>query len=178
MSKIDSNPDQELDSQIVDRLNLAMPVNDTGEVLRQRMRNEIVSRSRVHGPIPKRESRNDPGDAGFNLDALTTARPDEVGQWKQLAPGLEKQLLFSTGQCEGFLLRLAPGAAIPEHEHARDEECVVVSGSVMVDGLEMTAGTFHLAPAGVLHRKIISEAGALLFIKSGHFRQGGLAVAG
>lgn len=106
--------------------------------------------------------------ASAGLTELYSVRVDE-GDWRTILPGVELKMLFANGAtgAESFLLRLAPGASLPPHQHAAHEECVVLQGEIAMGATTLTAGDYHLAPRGVAHDTIVSRAGALLFLRRG-----------
>ncbi len=63
------------------------------------------------------------------------------------------------------LWRLKPGARIKGHVHQNDEECYVIEGSVGIENHKLHAGDYHVMKKGSIHADIISEEGALLFLK-------------
>ena len=68
-------------------------------------------------------------------------------------PGIEtKTLLFerATGLCT-VLLRMAPGAKLPDHEHVLIEQTYVLEGSLVCGEGECKAGEFVWRPAGSRH---------------------------
>lgn len=67
--------------------------------------------------------------------------------------GIEtKTLLFerATGLCTA-LLRMAPGAKLPDHEHVLIEQTYVLEGSLVCGEGECKAGEFVWRPAGSRH---------------------------
>jgi len=98
--------------------------------------------------------------------ALVTVH-EAGGKWQALGPLIKRKRLFRSEQGEAFLYRLAPGARVPAHPHASDEECVLIEGEVMVGDLFMRRGDFQLAPKGLPHTEIHTETGALLYIRTG-----------
>lgn len=104
--------------------------------------------------------------ASAGLTELYSVRADE-GDWRTILPGVELKMLFadSATGAESFLLRLAPGASLPPHQHAGHEECMVVQGEIAMGTTTLTAGDYHLAPRGVAHDTIVSRTGALLFLR-------------
>jgi anti-sigma factor ChrR (cupin superfamily) len=98
-------------------------------------------------------------------------KPDEV-PWQQLQfPGCEiKPLYFDpkTGMAT-LLFRMAPGAVLPDHEHALLEQTWVLEGS-LVDkdgpdaGLEVKAGEFVWRPAGSRHSAWCPNGGLMIAI--------------
>jgi quercetin dioxygenase-like cupin family protein len=65
-----------------------------------------------------------------------------------------------------YLLRLAPGASLPPHRHALDEECLVLEGTLRVGShTEVHAGGFHLAHRGALHPTVSTVTGATIYLR-------------
>ncbi len=87
------------------------------------------------------------------------------GQWQAFGPGLTLKVLHEHEGIMSYLVRLAPGAMLPPHRHPVDEECVVLEGSLRIGELEVGAGGFHLGRQDVLHMPIVSEQGALIFLR-------------
>lgn len=96
--------------------------------------------------------------------ALLTIRAAE-GEWLRLGPKLEMKTLRKDADTTSFLLRLAPGAVLPPHEHERDEECICLEGEVRFGDILVKAGDFHLAPRGTPHGLMRSRTGALLYLR-------------
>jgi anti-sigma factor ChrR (cupin superfamily) len=79
-------------------------------------------------------------------------------------PGIEQKVLLedeATG-LQTLLIRMAPGARLPLHEHADIEQTYVLEGSLADDeGNDVCAGNFIWRPKG--HRHVAwSPKGALL----------------
>jgi len=96
----------------------------------------------------------------------TVVRADE-GEWKKLLPGITvKTLHLDTAQgTQTSLWRLEPGARVPPHPHSKDEECLVLEGSIIHDDKIYHQGDFLLAKAGVRHGDFVAPEGALLMIR-------------
>ena len=98
-------------------------------------------------------------------------RVDEL-EWKKTRfPGCEaKTLLFDrdTGLVTA-LMRFAPGAVLPDHEHVKIEQTYVLEG-ILVDregpdaGLAVGKGDFVWRPAGSRHSAWCPEGGLMLAI--------------
>ena len=67
---------------------------------------------------------------------------------------------------ETSLWRMAPGARIPAHPHLLEEECLIVEGSLNVDGVAYGAGDYLFARAGDRDPVFHAPEGALLLIRS------------
>jgi quercetin dioxygenase-like cupin family protein len=99
-------------------------------------------------------------------DSLTI-HADE-GRWHVIVPGVDFKLLHQDERVKSFLLRIAPGAEVPAHEHPTDEECLVLEGEAYVGGLRLAAGAYHLARKGSRHAgNLRSVSGAVVLIHTG-----------
>lgn len=95
---------------------------------------------------------------------LVTVPPADDG-FQRFVDGVQIKVLHETGGLMSYLLRFAPGAALPPHRHPVDESCIVLEGELQIgDSLVVPAGGFHLAPAGSLHAAVASRDGALIFL--------------
>jgi anti-sigma factor ChrR (cupin superfamily) len=95
------------------------------------------------------------------------------GEWRDLAPGVTLKLLrgdAASGTMTAFI-RMAPGSSLESHRHARDEECLLVSGEIFIGGHRLAAGDLHVAGAGTDHEEITSPRGALMLVRA-EYRQG------
>jgi quercetin dioxygenase-like cupin family protein len=86
--------------------------------------------------------------------------------WRNFLPGIERKVLHEKNGVMSYLLRLGPGAVLPAHHHPVDEECVVLQGSLRIGtSLVLQTGDFHLAHEGLPHDTIVSDEGALIFLR-------------
>lgn len=90
------------------------------------------------------------------------------GEWAPFVPGIRIKTLRrdETEGTQTSLWRIEPGAQVPPHPHTREEECLVLEGSVIHDGIEYFPGDFLLAPPGERHQPFLAPRGALLMIRS------------
>jgi anti-sigma factor ChrR (cupin superfamily) len=95
-----------------------------------------------------------------------TVRADE-GEWVPLARGSEIKILLvdKVKRERSFLLRLAPGGHVPAHDHPTTEECMVLSGDMVIGDTVFYPGDFHAAIAGVRHPPLTSRNGGVIFIR-------------
>lgn len=95
-----------------------------------------------------------------------TVRVDE-GEWLPLARGAEIKILLvdKVKRERSFLLRLAPGGHVPAHDHPTTEECMVLSGDMVIGSTVFYPGDFHAAIAGVKHPALTSRNGGVIFIR-------------
>jgi len=95
-----------------------------------------------------------------------TVRANE-GEWVPLARGSEIKLLLvdKVKRERSFLLRLAPGGYVPPHDHPTTEECVVLSGDMVIGDTVFYPGDFYAAIAGVKHPALTSRDGGVIFIR-------------
>ena len=101
-----------------------------------------------------------------NLDPLFSrfVRVSELPWETTKFPGVEiKTLLLdkSTGPLT-CLLRMAPGARLPDHEHVLIEQTYVMEGRLVDDHGEVGAGDFVWRPAGSRHEAWTPEGGLMI----------------
>ena len=85
--------------------------------------------------------------------------------WETTAdPGVEIKVLLvekETGLMT-MLLRMAPGAKLPDHEHVLIEQTYVLEGSLVCGEGECRAGEFVWRPAGSRHEAWAGPQGGLM----------------
>ena len=91
--------------------------------------------------------------------------PPRAAGWQPFGEGVSIKVLHEAGGIMSYLLRLAPGASLPAHRHPVDEECVVLEGEVQIGALRVVTGGFHLGRKDVLHDRLASEGGAVIFLR-------------
>lgn len=64
------------------------------------------------------------------------------------------------------LMRFAPGARFPAHDHPAGEELLVLSGAVRLGDALLEEGDFQWTPSGEIH-EVTSDQGALVLVHSG-----------
>jgi anti-sigma factor ChrR (cupin superfamily) len=90
------------------------------------------------------------------------------GEWLRLLPGVTIKTLHVDREhgTQTSLWRLEAGARIPPHPHTKDEECLVLEGSITHDGVRYRQGDFLFTRPGLRHKDFIAPEGALLMIRS------------
>ena len=97
--------------------------------------------------------------------AVTTVPASDSG-WTELLPKVRAKRVFTDGTAESWLVRLEAGARAPAHEHPGTEECVVLEGSIRyIGGSVLKAGDFEAVQAGGRHAELVSDSGALVFLR-------------
>ncbi len=107
-----------------------------------------------------------PGDSRF-VDVA------ELPWQKARFPGVEFKTLL-VDEATGLLttlMRMAPGASLPDHEHVRIEQTYVLEGRLVDDDGEVSAGNFVWRPAGSRHDAHAPDGALLIavFIKPNRF---------
>lgn len=97
-----------------------------------------------------------PGEASF------TVRDAEAG-WPEYAPGIRRRVLWQRDGQAALLYYAQPGAAVPQHTHGHDEECLMVQGELFLDDLLLQEGDYQLAPAGTGHRVTETDTGVVIY---------------
>jgi anti-sigma factor ChrR (cupin superfamily) len=103
-----------------------------------------------------------------NLPALFSrfVRVDELPWEKTRFPGIECKTLFfdrANGHVT-VLMRMAPGARLPDHEHVLVEQTYVLEGRLVDTDGECGPGDFVWRPAGSRHEAWTPEGGLMLAI--------------
>lgn len=145
MTEPDPPPEDELTPEELARIAQALPGVSPGRVRKKRMKTLLLERTR-----PK-----------------TRVVRDEEGDWLAFLPGVTIKVLRldKLAGTQTSLWRLAAGARIPPHPHSAEEECLILEGSVMHEGVEYRAGDYLLAGDNVRHSGFESPDGALLMIR-------------
>jgi anti-sigma factor ChrR (cupin superfamily) len=87
--------------------------------------------------------------------------------WVHLAKHVQAKVLHDDGTSLSWLLKLLPGGGLPEHDHADGaEECMVLEGSLRINGEHFHAGDYQIALPGSVHHEVFSEAGSLVYLRS------------
>jgi anti-sigma factor ChrR (cupin superfamily) len=103
-------------------------------------------------------------DAETAIDTYATNSRLEQGEWQAVRPGVWRKRLWDD---RTWLGRVEPGHAFPPHHHDQVEHCLVLAGSMVVDGVEFGPGDYHAPVAGSDHGTISTPVGLLLLIRRG-----------
>jgi anti-sigma factor ChrR (cupin superfamily) len=125
---------------------------DTGESPRPAVLQRLMSRvGEARAPLPAGFS--------FRLGSEQDWQPHQV-------PGIKMKVLAMNEQrgYAALLLDVAPGTVFPAHHHGGDEECYVISGSVVACGRRIGAGDFHHADAGSDHGELWTDEGCRVLL--------------
>jgi putative transcriptional regulator len=63
------------------------------------------------------------------------------------------------------LIRLGPGAVVPEHSHNKEEHMVILDGELHLGSHLLRQGDVHIAPPGSWHPPITTERGVLMLLR-------------
>jgi quercetin dioxygenase-like cupin family protein len=96
----------------------------------------------------------------------TVTRRAGTGKWIEVGPGLRIKILnrIESLNRHTFMAELQPGATYVDHDHEQDEEIYMISGDLIIGGLELRQGDFHVARAGKHHPVHRSRTGCLCII--------------
>ncbi len=81
-------------------------------------------------------------------------------------PGIERSL-FRNNDAGGrsSVVRLAAGTRFPRHAHHGTEEVLVLSGTVLIDGVELGVGDYLFTSPGEEH-DVVAAVDAMIFVSS------------
>jgi anti-sigma factor ChrR (cupin superfamily) len=128
---------------------------DVAPELAARIKGRVLARIGAAQPAAPAEAR-----PGF-VDVLAAAG------WQPFAPGVEMKILFEDGVSRSWMVRMAPGAQLPAHEHdVGEEECLVLEGDVWLGDQLFGPGDYQLAERGTWHGPVRSDRGCVMFVRS------------
>lgn len=84
-------------------------------------------------------------------------------RWSPTSPGARVMSLCGDTQVVSMLVRFDAGAAVPDHHHALDEDCLVLEGDMFLGDILLRAGDYQLAPQGGSHFGETSDGGVTFF---------------
>ncbi len=93
--------------------------------------------------------------------------PADGGDWRVLADRVYLKVLMRdeiTGQAT-YLVRYSPGTSFPVHPQRSVEECMLISGDLRIGDIDMRPGDLQIAVPGLLHGPLVSQGGALVFVR-------------
>jgi quercetin dioxygenase-like cupin family protein len=116
-----------------------------------RMRARILQSVRPPEPPPT-------GTATFSpaADGWVDPAPNVRMKW------LRKDEVAGTQE---VLIRLGPGAVVPEHSHNKEEHMVILDGELHLGSHLLRQGDVHIAPPGSWHPPITTERGVLMLLR-------------
>lgn len=88
-------------------------------------------------------------------------------QWKSTETSGVERSLFRNNELGGrsSVVRLRQQARVPRHAHHGDEEVVVVSGTVLIGGVELSEGDYLFTQPGEEH-DVVALTDAIIFVSS------------
>ena len=136
-------------------------------------RSEVASLYDAVTPVALAVPRREP-PAHVREQLLAAARrPGRYTAWADDAtwietglPGIRSRVLAvdTARSLVTLLIRAEPGAVYPPHVHHGPEDCLVIRGSVVIDGQVLRPGDFHHADEDSEHGEITTTGGAEVLI--------------
>jgi len=84
-------------------------------------------------------------------------------RWRQTFEGVEVLPMWGSTDITSMLVRFAPGASVPDHPHAANEDCLMLDGEMFLGDILLRPGDYQMAPAGVGHFGETSDVGCTFF---------------
>jgi quercetin dioxygenase-like cupin family protein len=84
-------------------------------------------------------------------------------RWRPTFEGVEVLPMWGSTDITSMLVRFAPGASVPDHHHAADEDCLMLDGEMFLGDILLRPGDYQLAPAGGGHFGETSDVGCTFF---------------
>lgn len=98
-------------------------------------------------------------------EGTSTIRADQ--KWIDVAPCVQIKVLRrdEVAGNQTVLMRMQPGACVPPHRHAQDEEFVVLEGECHIGTHKLGAGDVHVAAAGSWHEAVTTQTGVMVLLR-------------
>jgi quercetin dioxygenase-like cupin family protein len=84
-------------------------------------------------------------------------------RWRPTFEGVEVLPMWGSADITSMLVRFAPGASVPDHQHAAHEDCLMLEGEMFLGDILLRPGDYQLAPAGGGHFGETSDVGCTFF---------------
>jgi quercetin dioxygenase-like cupin family protein len=148
-------PDNKKKPEVLDRIALdaiaaaVRPVELT-EGQRKSMRQKIAARIASEQPM-----------------RTQTVRGDTV-EWMSAWPNVWVKILRQDPaiNLQMVMFRIEPGGVVPAHTHTEEEECLVISGEILIGDHPVGEGDLHIAKPGADHGDITTRTGATVLVRS------------
>lgn len=151
---------------VADELLLAADPAEPRPAVRERLLARVASEAPGGGARPHARAAVDAADTRAPRpplpELLFALEPDAV--WKDIAPGLQLRMLSRGSGGSSYVVRVAPGATVPSHEHPCVEHSYILSGSIDVEGTLCHAGDYHRAASGTRHDTFYSAGGCVMLV--------------
>lgn len=141
--------DAALTSELTARLAQSMNPCELGADQRKRLRSRVLARARDAAP------------------ERTVTLQAEASPWIELAPFIDIRVLRvdEGAGTHTSLIRMRPGGVIPAHQHAREEEFIILEGECQIGTHTLRAGDAHIASAGSSHGAVTTSTGVLALLR-------------
>jgi len=118
-------------------------------------------KARLMARVAERVVQDPPAPPGFSfrLAAEDDWLPHPVPGIRMKVLAMDRKRGIAT-----LLLDVAPGATFPAHHHGADEECYVISGSLIACGRRIGPGDFHHADGGSDHGELRTDEGCRVLL--------------
>jgi quercetin dioxygenase-like cupin family protein len=144
------DPDADpIDAQVFERVALALQPSELGEQQRSDLRQRVLNWAHEQ-----------------SASGTVTIRSDGVG-WIPLSPTVQIKILRcdKVAGNQTVLMRVAAGGMIPRHQHAQEEEFIVLEGECHIGTHRLGPGDAHIAAAGSWHEEITTQGGTLVLVR-------------
>lgn len=138
------------DIEFDDDLAVALARSTDGGAPRPEVRARLMARVR-QGDLPQGFS--------FRLASDDDWQPHPVPGIRMKVLAMDRKRGVAT-----LLLDVAPGAVFPAHHHGGDEECYVISGTLIACGRTIGPGDFHHADGGSDHGELRTDTGCRVLL--------------
>jgi anti-sigma factor ChrR (cupin superfamily) len=87
-------------------------------------------------------------------------------EWRNVAPGIACKLLSTDSEQDRvtMLVRLAPDASYPPHQHSSVEELYLLEGELWIDDRKLVPGDYSRAERGTSDQRVWSQTGCMCLL--------------
>lgn len=144
--------EDDLDVGVLDFLTRGLPPTPLRPGLRDRLLGTAGTKARFLPFLDRMMALFDLPEAAANAELASI---DDGEGWMDMVPGVRFRDFEggpAIGEAHGGLVRVAPGASFPDHEHVGDEAMLMLQGEVEDDrGTRYSAGALIESPDGSTH---------------------------
>jgi quercetin dioxygenase-like cupin family protein len=92
----------------------------------------------------------------------------EAVEWMSAWPNVWVKILRQepANNLQMVMFRIEPGGVVPAHSHTEEEECLVISGEILIGDHRVGEGDLHIAKPGAAHGDITTRTGATVLVRS------------
>ena len=149
-----------LDDDILEMLAEAHEPVEIDDETVLRMRDNLMAKIK----LPQSTIDDSTTEKGFDIVVAS-----DTDGWIEAFPGGSFKVLHGDmtipDSILSYLIKLEPGFKMEGHGHPFDEETLMLEGDLTLGDIQLNAGDFHFAAAGVTHGNVSTKNGCTAFMR-------------